>query len=178
MVDKISNRVAIHQETSELLLKLKANGIDKYYRVGVSFCPHCNFNAGWDIRPDPWYTTHMKEIILDEPRMSKVNGAIIICECPKCMEYSWHHVALTHLKSLAYLYGHIDYDTIVHEIERRKKMYEDIWKTSPCNGCNLVIKDEFTGYRHWINCGNENTSRHGSAEKKGYQCEMLKGEVK
>ena len=178
MTEKITNRVEIHQETSELLLKLKANGIERSYRVGVSVCPLCYLNVRWDVKPDPWYTTHMREIILDEPRMSKVNGAIMISECPKCMEYSWHHVTLSHLKMLSDLYGHIDYDAIVNEITRRKKMYDDIWQTSPCNGCNLVIKDTFEGYYHYIHCGNENTSRWGGARKKEYQCDMLNGEMK
>lgn len=137
------------------------------HRWGVWDCPNCGYGtyndyAFWDL-PE-----NIHQIILDSP-MNKMDGIIVLSECPHCHQISWCHRDLdffeewTDKKSMFYKpeMAGISHTRLAGEIKRRTDINIKKWDESQCKDCKNIWELECWKYFVSIHCGGYGWTRCG-----------------
>lgn len=140
------------------------------HRYGVWDCPYCGYGNYNDC--DFWdYAANIHEIILNG-RICKMDGIIVLSECPKCHQVSWCHrdldcYILDIEMGMRQMQG-IDKSKLDAEAKRRAEAVHTQWEGSQCQTCRNVWKIEKRRYYVSIHCGSKKNgwTRWGDPDRK------------
>jgi len=141
------------------------------HRIGVWDCPYCGYGNFNDC--DFWdFAENIHEIILNG-RICKMDGIIVLSECPNCHKISWCHRDLDFYSRFtdktSFMFNPkmegIDHDRLEAEVKRRAEECHNAWEGCLCQTCRYVQKLEHHKYFKSVNCGGDGWTRWGGPEK-------------